>query len=100
MSPSDQSPTGVSACGNVLYFKVLRIRSFSRRRLRCRQRSMNRNSRQLMHAGAPRTIYVIGPGHEGPALVSHAYLEGTYSESMRAESWGCAWFPGSRLMQN
>ncbi len=25
-------------------------------------------------------VYVIGPGHGGPALVAHAYLEGTYSE--------------------
>ncbi len=25
-------------------------------------------------------IYIIGPGHGGPALVSQAYLEGTYSE--------------------
>jgi len=25
-------------------------------------------------------IYVIGPGHVGPALVANAYLEGTYSE--------------------
>src|SRR4026209_1645572 len=25
-------------------------------------------------------IYVTGPGHGGPALVSNAYLEGTYSE--------------------
>src|SRR5262245_49139222 len=25
-------------------------------------------------------IYLIGPGHGGPALVAHAYLEGTYSE--------------------
>src|SRR5437870_2013782 len=25
-------------------------------------------------------IYVIGPGHGGPALVAHAYLEGAYSE--------------------
>src|SRR5215216_2796304 len=25
-------------------------------------------------------IYVIGPGHGGPAAVAHAYLEGTYSE--------------------
>jgi len=25
-------------------------------------------------------IYVIGPGHGGPALVAHAWLEGTYSE--------------------
>ncbi len=25
-------------------------------------------------------IYVIGPGHGGPAIVSNAYLEGTYSE--------------------
>jgi xylulose-5-phosphate/fructose-6-phosphate phosphoketolase len=26
------------------------------------------------------TIYIIGPGHGGPSLVAHAYLEGTYSE--------------------
>src|SRR5437660_6153710 len=25
-------------------------------------------------------IYLIGPGHGGPSLVAHAYLEGTYSE--------------------
>jgi xylulose-5-phosphate/fructose-6-phosphate phosphoketolase len=25
-------------------------------------------------------IYVVGPGHGGPGLVAHAYLEGTYSE--------------------
>ncbi len=25
-------------------------------------------------------IYVIGPGHGGPSLVAHAYLEGTFSE--------------------
>src|SRR5712671_3613111 len=25
-------------------------------------------------------IYIIGPGHGGPALVAHAYLEGTYTE--------------------
>ena len=25
-------------------------------------------------------VYVIGPGHGGPSLVAHAYLEGTYSE--------------------
>ncbi|HVP29363.1 MAG TPA: phosphoketolase family protein [Myxococcota bacterium] len=25
-------------------------------------------------------IYVIGPGHGGPAIVAHAWLEGTYSE--------------------
>src|SRR5579863_7308392 len=25
-------------------------------------------------------VYIIGPGHGGPALVAHAYLEGTYSE--------------------
>jgi xylulose-5-phosphate/fructose-6-phosphate phosphoketolase len=25
-------------------------------------------------------IYVIGPGHGGPAVVAHAYLKGTYSE--------------------
>src|SRR5206468_2480912 len=24
--------------------------------------------------------YIIGPGHGGPSLVAHAYLEGTYSE--------------------
>src|SRR5262245_42497110 len=24
-------------------------------------------------------IYIIGPGHGGPSLVAHAYLEGTYS---------------------
>jgi xylulose-5-phosphate/fructose-6-phosphate phosphoketolase len=23
-------------------------------------------------------IYIIGPGHAGPSLVAHAYLEGTY----------------------
>ena len=28
-------------------------------------------------------IYIIGPGHGGPSLVAHAYLEGTYSESIR-----------------
>jgi xylulose-5-phosphate/fructose-6-phosphate phosphoketolase len=26
-------------------------------------------------------IYVIGPGHGGPAIVANAYLEGTYSET-------------------
>src|ERR671923_1248010 len=25
-------------------------------------------------------IYVTGPGHGGPALVAHTYLEGTYTE--------------------
>jgi xylulose-5-phosphate/fructose-6-phosphate phosphoketolase len=25
-------------------------------------------------------IYVVGPGHGGPGIVAHAYLEGTYSE--------------------
>ncbi|NEW87748.1 phosphoketolase family protein [Rhodopseudomonas sp. WA056] len=25
-------------------------------------------------------IYIIGPGHGGPGLVAHAYLEGTYTE--------------------
>src|SRR5262245_60415228 len=25
-------------------------------------------------------MYIIGPGHGGPSLVAHAYLEGTYSE--------------------
>src|SRR3954470_13989627 len=28
-------------------------------------------------------IYVMGPGHGGPAAVAHAYLEGTYSEIYR-----------------
>ncbi len=28
-------------------------------------------------------IYVIGPGHGGPGLVAHAWLEGTYSEVYR-----------------
>jgi xylulose-5-phosphate/fructose-6-phosphate phosphoketolase len=27
-----------------------------------------------------RAMYVIGPGHGGPAIVANAYLEGTYSE--------------------
>ncbi|MFQ3651753.1 MAG: phosphoketolase, partial [Gemmataceae bacterium] len=26
------------------------------------------------------TIYIIGPGHGGPSMIAHAYLEGTYSE--------------------
>jgi xylulose-5-phosphate/fructose-6-phosphate phosphoketolase len=26
------------------------------------------------------TIYIAGPGHGGPAIVGHTYLEGTYSE--------------------
>jgi xylulose-5-phosphate/fructose-6-phosphate phosphoketolase len=26
-------------------------------------------------------IYIIGPGHGGPGLVAHSYLEGTYTES-------------------
>jgi xylulose-5-phosphate/fructose-6-phosphate phosphoketolase len=25
-------------------------------------------------------IYIIGPGHGGPSMVAHAYLESTYSE--------------------
>jgi len=25
-------------------------------------------------------IYIIGPGHGGPAIVANAYMEGTYSE--------------------
>src|SRR6186713_1932847 len=25
-------------------------------------------------------IYIIGPGHGGPAIVANAYLEGTYTE--------------------
>lgn len=31
-------------------------------------------------------IYVIGPGHGGPAIVANAYLEGTYSEVYPAVS--------------
>src|SRR6187402_1736666 len=27
------------------------------------------------------TIFVIGPGHGGPAIVSNVYLEGTWSET-------------------
>ena len=30
-------------------------------------------------------IYVIGPGHGGPGLVAHAYLEGSYTERFRAQ---------------
>jgi xylulose-5-phosphate/fructose-6-phosphate phosphoketolase len=26
-------------------------------------------------------IYIIGPGHGGPGLVAHSYLEGTYTET-------------------
>src|SRR5207249_1398712 len=26
-------------------------------------------------------IYIIGPGHGGPGLVAHAYLEGSYTET-------------------
>src|SRR5262249_2587166 len=37
-----------------------------------------------LHQGIKRgdlnMIYIIGPGHGGPSLVAHAYLEGTYSE--------------------
>jgi xylulose-5-phosphate/fructose-6-phosphate phosphoketolase len=25
-------------------------------------------------------FYIAGPGHGGPAVLSHCYLEGTYSE--------------------
>jgi xylulose-5-phosphate/fructose-6-phosphate phosphoketolase len=25
-------------------------------------------------------IYIIGPGHGGPGLVAHSYLEGSYAE--------------------
>ena len=39
-------------------------------------------------------IYVIGPGHGGPAIVANAYLEGTYSEvypdASRATRTACA----------
>ena len=29
-------------------------------------------------------IYVIGPGHGGPGLVAHSYLEGSYTENYPA----------------
>jgi len=36
-------------------------------------------NRLIQERGAD-MIYLAGPGHGGPALVAHAYLEGTYSE--------------------
>src|SRR5262245_62331520 len=35
-------------------------------------------NRLIKERGA-NVIYLAGPGHGGPALVAHAYLEGTYS---------------------
>jgi xylulose-5-phosphate/fructose-6-phosphate phosphoketolase len=35
---------------------------------------------RLIRAHDANVIYVTGPGHGGPALVSNVYLEGTYSE--------------------
>jgi xylulose-5-phosphate/fructose-6-phosphate phosphoketolase len=35
---------------------------------------------RLIRARDLDAIYVIGPGHGGPAIVANAYLEGTYSE--------------------
>ncbi len=35
---------------------------------------------RLIKQHALNMMYVIGPGHGGPALVANAYLEGTYSE--------------------
>jgi xylulose-5-phosphate/fructose-6-phosphate phosphoketolase len=35
---------------------------------------------RVIRARDANMIYVIGPGHGGPAIVAHAYLEGTYSE--------------------
>src|SRR6185295_11641857 len=36
-------------------------------------------NRQIRERDA-NVIYLAGPGHGGPALVGHAYLEGTYTE--------------------
>jgi xylulose-5-phosphate/fructose-6-phosphate phosphoketolase len=33
-------------------------------------------------------MYISGPGHGGPALVAHTYLEGTYSETYSAVTQG------------
>ena len=50
-------------------------------------------------------IYVIGPGHGGPATVANAYLEGTYSEVYpditRNQDGICqhGWLPGPRARQ-
>ncbi|WP_322762866.1 phosphoketolase family protein [Frankia sp. Cr2] len=35
---------------------------------------------RVIKANDLNAIYVIGPGHGGPAIVANAYLEGTYSE--------------------
>lgn len=35
---------------------------------------------RVIKAGDLNMIYVSGPGHGGPAVVSNTYLEGTYSE--------------------
>jgi xylulose-5-phosphate/fructose-6-phosphate phosphoketolase len=35
---------------------------------------------RAIRARALSAIYITGPGHGGPGLVAHAYLEGTYSE--------------------
>ncbi|MBV9173492.1 MAG: phosphoketolase family protein, partial [Chloroflexi bacterium] len=35
---------------------------------------------RLIQEHGANVIYLAGPGHGGPALVAHAYLEGTYSE--------------------
>ena len=35
---------------------------------------------RLINERALNMIYVIGPGHGGPGLVAHTYLEGSYSE--------------------
>jgi xylulose-5-phosphate/fructose-6-phosphate phosphoketolase len=35
---------------------------------------------RLINQRDANVIYLTGPGHGGPALVAHAYLEGTYSE--------------------
>src|SRR5215467_2198208 len=36
---------------------------------------------RLINERGANVIYLTGPGHGGPALVAHAYLEGTYSET-------------------
>src|SRR5436189_254452 len=35
---------------------------------------------RLINERDANVIYLTGPGHGGPALVAHAYLEGTYSD--------------------
>jgi xylulose-5-phosphate/fructose-6-phosphate phosphoketolase len=35
---------------------------------------------RVINAGERNMIYVIGPGHGGPAIVAQTYLEGSYSE--------------------